>query len=301
MAIGPGIANTGSFGYTYDFTVGARMVLMWQSGRQLNTAHGWSFENRDIRVFCEVFLSSLGEPTPLMRRTSRTKECTGFADRAEKVVHVVKGIMEGNIKNPENLLISPVTSLERATAPRAGGYPVLRVSVVAAGAFHGFSKEGKISEGEVKGEWPGVNWCLVSVLYYTKDALQGESTGSHQCDLNVHKFRHSNSRYVNMIQGSLRLDNGDDDGCTTVVKGFHKNVRAWWEEVIARGADKGHHTFGITNTKGLYTDGDEARYGKCLPTPYPRGASGSPALKFCTGPPMLLVRGAGSFFHGLQA
>ena len=114
---------------------------------------------------------------------------------------------------------------------------------------------------------PDLKWRLISVPYYTKDASPGESTGFQHLDMNVHQYFHHGAGPVNMIQGSLSLDNEDVHGCTMVVKGFHNNIYTWWKEVIERGCDKRHIACGNTDTKDLYTKADQAKYGAATPTP----------------------------------
>jgi len=113
---------------------------------------------------------------------------------------------------------------------------------------------------------PDLNWRLISVPYYTKSAAPGDSTGFQHLDMNVHRFYHAGEGPINMIQGSLSLDNEDQDGCTMVVKGFHKNIRNWWSDVIARGS-KGSHTCGNTDTRDIYTKADQEKYGALTPVP----------------------------------
>lgn len=118
---------------------------------------------------------------------------------------------------------------------------------------------------------PDRNWRLISVPYYTKDTRSGESTGFLHLDMNVHDFYTRGKGPMNMIQGCLSLDEEKDTGCTTVVKGFQKHIRAWWADVIERGEDKRHRTCGNTDVKGLYNRKDQEKYGVVMPDPCPAG------------------------------
>ncbi|MCJ1470831.1 hypothetical protein MMC07_009478, partial [Pseudocyphellaria aurata] len=52
-------------------------------------------------------------------------------------------------------------------------------------------------------------------------------------DINISRYL-ENGRGGNMIQGSVSLDDKTkEDGCTILVKSFHKNLREWWGRVKA--------------------------------------------------------------------
>lgn len=137
---------------------------------------------------------------------------------------------------------------------------------------------------------PDLNWRLISVPYYTKNASPGESTGFQHLDMNVHRYYESKEGQINMIQGSFSLDDEDAEGCTMVVKGFHKNIRQWWSDVIARGT-KGNHTCGNTDTRDLYTKADQEKYGILTPTPCVAGGIRLTRAEIIHGSTPLAVKG----------
>jgi hypothetical protein len=117
---------------------------------------------------------------------------------------------------------------------------------------------------------PDLNWKLISVPYYTKDVQVGESTGFAHLDMDVNFEYQQGKKVMNMIQGSMSLNDEEEDGCTVLIKGFHRHIYSWWERVLQRGISR-HTKTGNTNIKNLYRPDDEIRYGKLEPTPCPQG------------------------------
>ncbi|KAI9766266.1 MAG: hypothetical protein M1840_006680 [Geoglossum simile] len=116
--------------------------------------------------------------------------------------------------------------------------------------------------------WPDRNWRIISYPYYTKDTTIGKSTGFVHLDINVEKF--VDSGYGgNIIQGSVSLDDEDENGCTILVPRFHTQIRTWWERVRQRGLNHLGHT---TNAKITYLPEDKRSFGKLMPVPCKRGA-----------------------------
>ena len=114
---------------------------------------------------------------------------------------------------------------------------------------------------------PDINHRLISYPYYTKDTTVGETTGFKHLDLNVTRLL-SESRGINIVQSSLSVDNEAEDGCTIVVRGFHRNIREWWSRVEARGMAANGLT---TCVSKIYTADDEVAFRRFTPTPCPRG------------------------------
>ncbi|KAF8456564.1 hypothetical protein BGX38DRAFT_1139770 [Terfezia claveryi] len=79
-------------------------------------------------------------------------------------------------------------------------------------------------------------------------------------DMDVNFEYQQGKRVISMIQGNMSLDNEDDDGCTMLVKGFHRHIYSWWERVIQRGISR-HTKTGNTNVKDLYCLDDQIHYG----------------------------------------
>ena len=77
--------------------------------------------------------------------------------------------------------------------------------------------------------------AMVDVLsYYVKYQVEGESTGFAHLDINVDKCMRT-SHGKNIIQGSLSLDNEDEQVCTSLVFGFHRHIHEWWAQVKQQG------------------------------------------------------------------
>jgi len=102
------------------------------------------------------------------------------------------------------------------------------------------------------------NWRLVSHLYYAKHADVGDSTGFTHIDINIPKLI-SNGRGSNLVQSAVSLDDEFKDGCTLVVKGFHRHIEEWWHKVEARREATDGFTHDVKNIykpedKNVYND-----------------------------------------------
>jgi len=109
---------------------------------------------------------------------------------------------------------------------------------------------------------------LISYPYYAKYQVKGETTGFAHFDINVAKYV-ENGRGGNIIQGSLSLDDEDENGCTLLVPGFNHYIHEWWAGVQAQNKDRSGRT---TNAKNIYSKDDAARFGKMVPAPCKAGA-----------------------------
>lgn len=112
---------------------------------------------------------------------------------------------------------------------------------------------------------PDLQWRLISYPYVTKDTVPGESTGFLHLDLNVGRFIQDGSG-GNMLSSSVSLDDETPQGCTVVVPGFHKHIRAWHRRVQTR-AKLGDGA--TTNCPSLYRPEDQETWGKPEPQPCP--------------------------------
>ena len=111
---------------------------------------------------------------------------------------------------------------------------------------------------------PDSHWRLVSFPYYVK-YLQGGSF--KHIDLNIPEFLES-GRGGNTVQTAISIDNETKNRCTTVIPGFHDNLREWWKEV----EDRGMATSGpVHDLKDIYLKKDEKKYGKFVPMKCKRG------------------------------
>ncbi|KAI9780352.1 MAG: hypothetical protein M1839_006775 [Geoglossum umbratile] len=115
---------------------------------------------------------------------------------------------------------------------------------------------------------PDQNTWLICYPYYVKYQLEGEKTGFSHLDINVDEFVKT-GRGGNIIQGSLSLDDEDEQNCTLVVPGFHRHIHEWWERVKQRKQDTSSYT---TNALKSYLSADQKDFGKLVPVPCKRGA-----------------------------
>jgi hypothetical protein len=82
----------------------------------------------------------------------------------------------------------------------------------------------------------GHTW-LVSYPYYAKHTRDGDGTAFRHVDINIIKAL-KYGRGINQIQGSVSLDNENDDNCTIIIPGLHKEAlaRQWLDRMEERGA-----------------------------------------------------------------
>lgn len=73
---------------------------------------------------------------------------------------------------------------------------------------------------------PDGNLRLISYPYYAKFAVPGESTYFRHIDMYMPKYL-ENGHGGMIIQGSVSLDNEDENGCTELVPGFQNHIKTW--------------------------------------------------------------------------
>lgn len=112
---------------------------------------------------------------------------------------------------------------------------------------------------------PDQQWRLLARPYIAKDTDPGESTGFLHLDLNVGRYIQDGSG-GNLLSSSISLDDETPNGCTVVVPGFHKHIRAWHERVEARSQRADGAT---TNCSNTYRPEDQERWGPPEPQPCP--------------------------------
>ena len=71
---------------------------------------------------------------------------------------------------------------------------------------------------------PDKAWKLITYPYYVKYAQPGDETFFRHCDVNIPALL-KEGRGANLIQGSLSLDDENEDNCTKILPGFHKHIR----------------------------------------------------------------------------
>ena len=81
-------------------------------------------------------------------------------------------------------------------------------------------------------------WMLISFPYYAKYAMAGDQTGFRHIDINT-KEACRGGRGVDMIQGSLTIDDEDDKNCTIILPKMHRpeNFTRWFDRVRSRNPD----------------------------------------------------------------
>ncbi|KIX06422.1 uncharacterized protein Z518_04398 [Rhinocladiella mackenziei CBS 650.93] len=81
---------------------------------------------------------------------------------------------------------------------------------------------------------PDRNTNLVSYPYYAKYARPGDSTAFRHIDLNIKQLAQSR-RGASMIQGTVSLDNEEEDDCTIILPGMHHHIDEWARQIEDRG------------------------------------------------------------------
>ena len=74
------------------------------------------------------------------------------------------------------------------------------------------------------------NTQLICYPYYIKYQVEGESIGFTHFNINVDEFVKIGCG-KNIIQGSLSLDNENEDNCTLLVLRFHHRIHEQWVQV----------------------------------------------------------------------
>jgi hypothetical protein len=127
--------------------------------------------------------------------------------------------------------------------------------------------------------------------------MPGEATGFKHLGINADEYVKTR-KGENIIQGSLSLDDGDEDGCTILVKKFHLVIHLWWERVIARGKAKSGNT---TNASDSYTEEDRRTLRDWSPRHAREGQFASPSPKSCMVKPRWLRNDNGRCLCGITA
>ena len=71
------------------------------------------------------------------------------------------------------------------------------------------------------------------MAYYAKYAHEGDNAFFRHIDLNIGDLA-SSDRSANMIQGTVSLDDGKPDDCTTILPGMHQHIKELDETHCAR-------------------------------------------------------------------
>jgi len=111
---------------------------------------------------------------------------------------------------------------------------------------------------------PDRNHWLISYPYYVKDTVSGEKTGFHHLDLNARQCVEF-GKGRNIVQGALALDDENEENCTVVVKGFHREINQWYQRIQERKQEIPNGE--TTDLKILYTAADKEEFGDYEPVP----------------------------------
>ena len=103
------------------------------------------------------------------------------------------------------------------------------------------------------------NADLVSYPYYAKYQRAGDWTYFRHIDINIPDLAKA-GRGANQIQGTVSLDDEEEDDCTEIVPGMHHNMIDWAQRLSKR---KGVKISGLVNaiTATVFNDEDKKRYG----------------------------------------
>jgi hypothetical protein len=113
---------------------------------------------------------------------------------------------------------------------------------------------------------PDKHWRLISYPYITKDTGDGgEATGFLHMDLDLEAFL-KDGRGGSRLTSSLSLDDEDGEGCTVVVKGFHRHLAQWAQALQQRGWKGSGPT---TNCSSIFTAEDRVQWGEVEGVPCP--------------------------------
>ena len=96
------------------------------------------------------------------------------------------------------------------------------------------------------------------MAYYAKYAHEGNNTSFRHIDLNI-RDPASSDRSANMIRGTVSLNDGMPDDCTTTLSGMHKHIMEWDENLTARGLSTGALVHRIQDS--MFASEDEKRFG----------------------------------------
>lgn len=104
---------------------------------------------------------------------------------------------------------------------------------------------------------PDHDWRLISYPYYTKYTVPGDSTAFSHIDINITRAL-DEGRGVAMIQGSVSVDDEDDQNCTKILPTMHKQLRPWWNLVKERGLAKDGYIHVINSE--MFTSADKEQF-----------------------------------------
>jgi hypothetical protein len=105
---------------------------------------------------------------------------------------------------------------------------------------------------------PDHPWRLISFPYYAKSTYPGESTAFRHIDVNIANFVRT-GRGQNALQGSLALSMEDDNNCTELLLGMHRDIREWFDRLRLRGYTKDSYVQRIEPM--MWTEDDEHHFG----------------------------------------
>jgi len=112
-----------------------------------------------------------------------------------------------------------------------------------------------------------MNFLLINYSYDRKDITARENTAFKYLDLNILHLL-SDGRDINIVQGSVSMDNEELNGYGILVWRLPRNIHQWSLHV----EDRGNAGNGLTTCASkIYNWEDEEVFGYFIPTPCSRG------------------------------
>ena len=71
---------------------------------------------------------------------------------------------------------------------------------------------------------PDHTWCLISYPYYAKYTRPRDKTFFRYIDINLNTLA-QNDRGLNMIQGSVSIDDKNPNYCTVILPEMHNHIK----------------------------------------------------------------------------
>ncbi|KAJ5139428.1 hypothetical protein N7448_002836 [Penicillium atrosanguineum] len=99
---------------------------------------------------------------------------------------------------------------------------------------------------------------LISFPYYAKSTMPGEQTRFRHIDVNLNDLFQTGRGHA-ILQGSLSLDDEDEQNCTELLYGMHRHIHEWWASVRDRMETTDGYVQKIDGKN--WTKEDAAKYG----------------------------------------
>ena len=133
----------------------------------------------------------------------------------------------------------------------------------------------------------------ISYLYYLKAILLRNGITLQHIDLNIKRYIEC-GRGERRIQSSLTLNQERDINCTSVILGFHENIRHWWHKTIVPESTKKtiyDHRTNCLKTQKVYLPIDKKKYDDFVPVVYGTGTLGCSKPRSSMAPILISTAG----------